>query len=79
MLKVTYVGTGQTEGVIGHTYDEFFEFHMQLLGHFPAEAGLAVNGETRQRIIPELPGQMMFVSEKIAQDRVAPLQQYVAV
>ncbi len=34
---------------------------------------------TATRIIPEMPGQMMFVSESVAKARVAQLQEYTAV
>ncbi|KAJ3086942.1 Myosin 10A, isoform D [Quaeritorhiza haematococci] len=59
-----------------------------LLGHFPEEAGLRLksfnndsttstaNGDAPKRIIPELPGQMMFVSEAVAKTRMSQLQEY---
>ncbi|KAI8999847.1 hypothetical protein BC832DRAFT_563834 [Gaertneriomyces semiglobifer] len=87
---------------IRHTYEDFFDFHMQLIGHFPEEAGVRVkllqqhqqpeaitddSGEQHfmpgawtegpKRIIPELPGQMMFVSEAAAKGRVGQLQEYI--
>ncbi|KAJ3223727.1 hypothetical protein HK099_000747 [Clydaea vesicula] len=78
VIKVNYVGATNSENTVRHTYDEFFDFHMNLLGHFPEEAGVApLNGEKKDRIIPELPGQMMFVSENAAQGRMILLQQYV--
>lgn len=66
---------------IEQAYDDFFEFHMQLIGHFPQEGGVSLsvnNGSSSQRIIPELPGQMMFVSEASARGRVPLLQEYIS-
>ena len=40
---------------------------------FPSEAG--INGG--ERILPSLPGQMMFVGAAIAQSRIIPLNEYV--
>ncbi|KAJ3194523.1 Myosin 10A, isoform D [Irineochytrium annulatum] len=67
--------------MIKHTFEDFFDLHMQLLAHFPVEAGMPVQEtnapEDSYRIIPELPGQMMFVSEAVAKSRMTQLQEYV--
>ncbi|KAJ3151792.1 Rho guanine nucleotide exchange factor 4 [Geranomyces variabilis] len=97
----------QQAPVIRHTYDDFFDLHMQLLSHFPEEAGVAASLPSRadssaevdmpggwsskhssiasshstpsppKRIIPELPGQMMYVSEAAAKARIPSLQSYI--
>ncbi len=69
---------------IRHTYDDFFDLHLQLIGNFPEEAGVSVgfsrnSGSVTRRIIPDLPAQMMFVSEAIARNRIPRLQEYINV
>ncbi|KAJ3216189.1 Myosin 10A, isoform D [Dinochytrium kinnereticum] len=87
-IRVQYVGIGDNNSaVIHHTFEDFFDFHLQLLGHFPEEAGLQIRrfsseGESESplssnRIIPELPCQMMFVSEAVAKTRIGQLQEYI--
>ncbi|KAJ3211735.1 Myosin 10A, isoform D [Dinochytrium kinnereticum] len=92
-LHVQY--TGQAEPnilyIIQHTYEDFFDFHLQLIGHFPEEAGVSSgkkdvafkslpdNEAGSKRIIPELPGQMMVVSEAVAKTRIDMLQSYIQV
>ncbi|KAJ3106972.1 Myosin 10A, isoform D [Phlyctochytrium planicorne] len=91
--RVQFVG--QTEPnvfyIVQHTYEDFFDFHLQLIGHFPEEAGLVNKKDAfgknqssttedegkSKRIIPELPGQMMVVSEAVAKTRIDMLQDYV--
>ncbi|KAI9097060.1 Phox homologous domain-containing protein [Phlyctochytrium arcticum] len=95
LIDVYHVGVPEEQPpmTIRQTYDDFFDFHMQLIGHFPEEGGVragltkqnseGVNSmpggwsEAPKRIIPELPGQMMFVSEAAAQGRVALLHDYI--
>ncbi|TPX67259.1 hypothetical protein SpCBS45565_g03905 [Spizellomyces sp. 'palustris'] len=95
LIDVFHVGVFDDQHMtIRHTYDDFFDFHMQLIGHFPEEAGVRVGlmqkdstgelesmpgawSEGPRRIIPELPGQMMFVSEAAAKGRMAQLQDYI--
>ncbi|KAJ3189570.1 Myosin 10A, isoform D [Irineochytrium annulatum] len=86
-LRVQYIGATDPKGfsLIHHTYEDFFDLHLNLLGHFPEEAGTQIRNDgegttittTTNRIIPELPGQMMFVSEAVAKSRMATLQGYV--
>ena len=65
------------------SFNDFFELHLLLLGHFPEEAGIVSNykegAPSPQRILPELPCQMMFVSEAVAEARLNQLQTYVDV
>ncbi len=68
-----------TSREISHTFDEFFNFHLQLLGHFPEEAGLGLKEDKTERVLPELPGQMMFVSEAVAKNRRTQLEEYLMV
>ena len=66
----------QTESyVIFQTFDDYFDFHLQLLGHFPTEAGI----NSSSRIIPDIPVQAMFVSESLAIERKRLLNQYMKV
>ncbi|KAI8909962.1 hypothetical protein DFJ77DRAFT_433167 [Powellomyces hirtus] len=100
-IQVFHSDGPEPDSSIHHTYDDFFDLHMQLIGHFPEEAGVggsaaharadsadvdmpggwnsaaaAVTSKAK-RIIPELPGQMMFVSEAAAKARIAGLQSYI--
>jgi hypothetical protein len=68
------------------SFEDFYELHLKLLGHFPEEAGIRtgtipIEGQQNEntRILPELPCQMMFVSEAVAQTRLTQLQGYVDV
>lgn len=49
-IDLVYIGGDSAK--IMKTYDEFLDFHMKLIGHFPAEAGLSINGNSEPRIIP---------------------------
>ncbi|KAJ3020230.1 Rho guanine nucleotide exchange factor 4 [Thoreauomyces humboldtii] len=107
LIDVYHLGAPDDQPTnIRHTYDDFFDLHMQLIGHFPEEAGVRIvaaphgtsdgtQGDSSspdvveampgawntnagpRRIIPELPGQMMFVSEAAAKGRVPLLQNYL--
>ena len=65
------------------SFNDFFELHLLLLGHFPEEAGIVSNykdgAPTPMRILPELPCQMMVVSEAVAEARLNQLQTYIDV
>lgn len=77
--------------ILKRTYDHFFDLHLQLVGHFPDAAGITTSvellhdsnstspGKKQDRILPELPPQMMFVSEASARARIGQLQSYVDV
>ncbi|ORX44302.1 hypothetical protein BCR36DRAFT_127473 [Piromyces finnis] len=68
---------------VHHTYDDFFDLHLQLIGNFPEEAGVSLgfsnknSNSVSRRIIPDLPAQMMFVSEATARNRISGLQEYI--
>ncbi|TPX30848.1 hypothetical protein SeMB42_g07856 [Synchytrium endobioticum] len=73
-----------TAATIRHTFDDFFDFHLHLLGHFPAESGFitpsnvtAVVGHVATKIIPDLPCQKIFVSYDTAKLRMPQLQAYM--
>lgn len=57
-------------------YQEFFEFHCQLLDRFPCEAG---NSKEEERSIPFLPGKKFFrkSTKSLALQRLPELDQYV--
>ncbi|KAJ3125743.1 Myosin 10A, isoform D [Nowakowskiella sp. JEL0407] len=81
-IHVQYIGNDTA--TIKQTYEDFFDFHIQLIGHFPEEAGVRIGlraeseaTSPQRRIIPDLPGQMMFVSEQIAKQRIQLLQEYI--
>ncbi|KAI8807074.1 Phox homologous domain-containing protein [Cladochytrium replicatum] len=82
VMDVTYITSETNE--IRHTYEDFFDFHLQLIGHFPEEAGVRIGllrhdspQESTKRLIPQLPGQIMFVTDAVAKSRISPLQEYL--
>ncbi|EGF76758.1 hypothetical protein BATDEDRAFT_33799 [Batrachochytrium dendrobatidis JAM81] len=96
-IQITYVGlpTDQVK-IVPHSFDSFFDLHLQLVGHFPEAAGITTGAEIIRassstggvvsgskpdapRILPQLPGQMMFVSEAVATGRIPQLQNYLDV
>ncbi|KAI8916449.1 hypothetical protein BC831DRAFT_499483 [Entophlyctis helioformis] len=108
-IAVTHIGLpdSQPPTLIQRTFDNFFDLHLQLVGHFPEAAGISTGAEVIRattttattaaaspasgagggqagqppvkRILPELPGQMMFVSEAAARARTVQLQAYLDV
>ncbi|KAJ3118691.1 Rho guanine nucleotide exchange factor 4 [Phlyctochytrium bullatum] len=95
-MRVHYAGPGPASantGEVHHTFEDYFDMHLQLIGHFPEEAGLSLRkfarpesgseeketgaAQASTRIIPELPCQMMFVSEAVAKARIGQLQDYI--
>jgi hypothetical protein len=84
-VYIIQVDRGPTDiSIVHHTYDDFFDLHLQLIGNFPEEAGVSIGffnknntNKVTRRIIPDLPAQMMFVSEAIAKSRVMGLQEYI--
>ncbi|KAJ3273942.1 Rho guanine nucleotide exchange factor 4 [Terramyces sp. JEL0728] len=76
-IQITYISQGDPT-IVYHTFDDFFDLHLQLIGHFPDAAGIKTSDNAvSQRILPELPAQMMFVSEAVAQARILQLQVYI--
>lgn len=81
VLEVERVGD-TARAKIYNTFEDFFDLHLQLLGHFPVEAGAAassnvVRSPNDKRIIPDLPSQMMFVTYEVARTRGVALQTYI--
>ena len=72
-IDVSHIA-GAVNHSIQRTFDEFFDLHMQLIGHFPEEAGISA---IESRVLPDLPPQLMFVSEAVAQTRAVLLQSYL--
>lgn len=60
-------------------YEDFYEFQIALLDHFPAEAGRHVdqNGEATERILPLMPGPLDNVDDYITAQRRGDLDQYI--
>lgn len=65
------------------TFNHFFDLHMQLLAHFPEAAGVSSDdsllGKPIERMLPEIPLQMMFVGDAVALTRLGQLQDYLNV
>ncbi|KAJ3260020.1 Rho guanine nucleotide exchange factor 4 [Boothiomyces macroporosus] len=77
-IQITYISQGDPT-IVYHTFDDFFDLHLQLIGHFPDAAGIkTADNVSTQRILPELPAQMMFVSEAVAQARILQLQTLIS-
>ncbi|XP_005992560.1 SH3 and PX domain-containing protein 2B [Latimeria chalumnae] len=74
IIKVTW-SNGSTE-VIYRRYSKFFDLQMQLLDKFPVEGG---QKDPKQRIIPFLPGKILFRRSHIrdvAVKRLIPIDEY---
>jgi hypothetical protein len=74
VVQVVYQDNGQ--GQTRKTFDEIFELHLNLMGHFPEEAGVAGFKTSGNRIIPEIPPQIMYVTEAVALSRIKLIQEY---
>uniref|UniRef100_A0A8C3REW4 SH3 and PX domains 2B n=1 Tax=Cyanoderma ruficeps TaxID=181631 RepID=A0A8C3REW4_9PASS len=74
IIKVSW-STGATE-VIYRRYSKFFDLQMQMLDKFPMEGG---QKDPKQRIIPFLPGKILFRRSHIrdvAVKRLIPIDEY---
>ncbi|KAG8439282.1 hypothetical protein GDO86_005483 [Hymenochirus boettgeri] len=74
IIKVTW-SSGSTE-VIYRRYSKFFDLQMQVLDKFPVEGG---QKDPKQRIIPFLPGKILFRRSHIrdvAVRRLIPIDEY---
>ncbi|XP_069628860.1 SH3 and PX domain-containing protein 2B isoform X2 [Haliaeetus albicilla] len=74
IIKVTW-SNGSTE-VIYRRYSKFFDLQMQMLDKFPMEGG---QKDPKQRIIPFLPGKILFRRSHIrdvAVKRLIPIDEY---
>ncbi|KAM4636489.1 SH3 and PX domain-containing protein 2A isoform 3-T3 [Discoglossus pictus] len=74
IIKVTWLDS--TSQVIYRRYSKFFDLQMQVLDKFPIEAG---QKDPKQRIIPFLPGKILFRRSHIrdvAVKRLKPIDEY---
>ncbi|XP_041424600.1 SH3 and PX domain-containing protein 2A isoform X5 [Xenopus laevis] len=74
IIKVTW--SDSTSQVIYRRYSKFFDLQMQVLDKFPIEAG---QKDPKQRIIPFLPGKILFRRSHIrdvAVKRLKPIDEY---
>ncbi|XP_077311386.1 SH3 and PX domain-containing protein 2A isoform X2 [Lithobates pipiens] len=74
IIKVTW--TDSTSHTIYRRYSKFFDLQMQVLDKFPSEAG---QKDPKQRIIPFLPGKILFRRSHIrdvAVKRLKPIDEY---
>ncbi|XP_075697209.1 SH3 and PX domain-containing protein 2A isoform X2 [Rhinoderma darwinii] len=74
IIKVTWLDS--TQHVIYRRYSKFFDLQMQVLDKFPIEAG---QKDPKQRIIPFLPGKILFRRSHIrdvAVKRLKPIDEY---
>ncbi|XP_044153808.1 SH3 and PX domain-containing protein 2A isoform X1 [Bufo gargarizans] len=74
IIKVTWLDS--TQQVIYRRYSKFFDLQMQVLDKFPIEAG---QKDPKQRIIPFLPGKILFRRSHIrdvAVKRLKPIDEY---
>ncbi|KAG8551513.1 hypothetical protein GDO81_004142 [Engystomops pustulosus] len=74
IIKVTW--SDSTQHVIYRRYSKFFDLQMQVLDKFPIEAG---QKDPKQRIIPFLPGKILFRRSHIrdvAVKRLKPIDEY---
>jgi bud emergence protein 1 len=65
--------------ILYRLYEDFYEFQIALLDHFPAEAGREVdaNGQPSERILPLMPGPLDTVDDVITSQRRYDLDAYI--
>ncbi|KDN43778.1 hypothetical protein K437DRAFT_269022 [Tilletiaria anomala UBC 951] len=65
--------------ILYRLYEDFYEFQIALLDHFPAEAGRETdaNGNPTQRILPLMPGPLEEVDDVITAQRRGDLDLYI--
>ncbi len=65
--------------ILYRLYEDFYEFQIALLDHFPAEAGreTLANGQPTQRILPLMPGPLDEVDDLITAQRRGDLDTYI--
>ncbi|GAC77191.1 NADPH oxidase [Moesziomyces antarcticus T-34] len=65
--------------ILYRLYEDFYEFQIALLDHFPAEAGRETdaNGHSSERILPLMPGPLDVVDDLITSQRRVDLDQYI--
>lgn len=65
--------------ILYRLYEDFYEFQIALLDHFPAEAGRETqpNGQPSERILPLMPGPLDQVDDFITSQRRQDLDTYI--
>lgn len=65
--------------ILYRLYEDFYEFQIALLDHFPSEAGRETdaNGHASERILPLMPGPLDVVDDLITSQRRVDLDQYI--
>ena len=65
--------------ILYRLYEDFYEFQIALLDHFPAEAGRETDahGHASERILPLMPGPLDVVDDLITSQRRVDLDQYI--
>ncbi|TKY88336.1 hypothetical protein EX895_002688 [Sporisorium graminicola] len=65
--------------ILYRLYEDFYEFQIALLDHFPSEAGRETdaNGQASERILPLMPGPLDVVDDLITSQRRVDLDQYI--
>ncbi|KAH3666063.1 hypothetical protein OGAPHI_004252 [Ogataea philodendri] len=58
-------------------YEDFFNFHQNVLSTWPKEGGKFDNKDKKERIIPFIPGPLMEVSESLCHKRLVDLDLYL--
>ncbi|RKO95750.1 hypothetical protein CXG81DRAFT_2336, partial [Caulochytrium protostelioides] len=77
LLEVTCIGEA-TPRTIYLAFEDLFDFHLQLIGHFPEECGQATSrGSAETRPPLQFPGQVIHITEAVAYARIAGLQTYL--
>lgn len=65
--------------ILYRLYEDFYEFQIALLDHFPSEAGRETlpNGQPSDRILPLMPGPLDHVDDLITSQRRSDLDTYI--
>lgn len=65
--------------ILYRLYEDFYEFQIALLDHFPAEAGRDTlpNGQQSERILPLMPGPLEHVDDYVTSGRKQELDTYI--
>ncbi|EPQ27655.1 uncharacterized protein PFL1_04793 [Pseudozyma flocculosa PF-1] len=65
--------------ILYRLYEDFYEFQIALLDHFPSEAGRETddNGHSSERILPLMPGPLDEVDDLVTSQRRVDLDQYI--
>ncbi|KAJ1972262.1 bud emergence protein 1 [Dimargaris xerosporica] len=72
-FQIQMVFRDEHQRILFRLYEEFYEFHVQLLDEFPREAGRM----DEPRSLPLMPGPLSFVNETITAQRRSQLDEYL--